>query len=198
MNKLFRILHALTALTAVIACVVLIFAKGGHPPGIVFVPFVLVYWVITHVILLVLKWFLAYMAKSEEDSNSQGWPPLLTLIAIISGLFLAFAMYGVFHDYVLRSYKIEIQDIVWAAMFFIAPALLLGGLVFGAATGSKYARWIAAGGPVAYLVYSIMHIINGTAKPSFFNIIIVFGLCIALSSYLIFSSRVKNFISSRK
>lgn len=194
---IFRILHALVALSAVIICAVLVLAKGGHPPGIVFVPFVIVYWVVTHLVLLGLKWFLTFMAKPKKDSTSQGWPPLLTLSAIIGGLILIFVIYGVFHDFVLRSYSIEFKDIIWALMFFIAPALLFGGLVFGAITGSKYARWVAAAGPIAYMGYSIMHIVNGTAKPSLFDIIIVFGLCIALSSYLLFSSRVQTFFSSR-
>ena len=189
---IFRILHALVALSAVIICAILILAKGGHPPGIVFVPFVLAYWVVTHLFLLGLKWFLSFMARPKKDSISQGWPPLLTLSAILSGCILIFVVYGVFHDYVLRSYSIDFKDIIWALMFFIAPALLFGGVIFGAITGSKYASWIAAAGPIAYIAYSIMQITNGASKPSLLNMIIVLGCCIALSSYLIFSSRVKE------
>lgn len=194
---IFRILHALVALSAIAISTVLVFATGGHPPGIVFIPLVIAYWVVTHLILLVLKWILTFMAKPKEGSASQGWPPLLTLSVIFAGLLLSFVIYGVFHDYVLRSYTLEFKDIIWAVMFFLAPALLCGGLVFGAITGSKYASRIAAAGPVAYMGYSIMQIVNGTAKPSLIDIIIVFGLGISLSSYLIFSPRVEAFFSSR-
>ena len=193
----FRILHLLVALCAVIVCVVLVLANEGHPPGIVFIPIVIVYWVITHIVLLGLKWFLTIMARLKKGSNSQGWPPILTLLSIIGGLILIYVIYGLFHDFVLRSYSTEFKDIIWVPMLFLAPALLFGGLVFGAITGAKYAHWIAAAGPIAFMGYSLFHIVNGTAKPSLLNVIIVFGICIALSSYLLFSSRVKAFFASR-
>lgn len=50
-QNLFRWLHGLWALPCIIASVWLAMATEGHPPGIIFVPFVLVVWGIGHLAL---------------------------------------------------------------------------------------------------------------------------------------------------
>lgn len=198
----FRVLHILVAITAVIACVILAFATGGHPPGIVFIPFVLVYWLVAHLFLFGLKRALVYMAKPKENKAALGWPPLLTLMAIGSGFILLPLIYGLFHDFVMRSKWTELNNWMWAIMIFTPPTCVFGGIVYGAITGSKFARWIAAIGPISYVSYIFINlakeiITKGYTRESWISVIIVVGLCVAMTIYLLLSSSVKEFFASR-
>lgn len=199
---IFRTLHVFVALIAVIACVFLAFAKG-HPPGLVFVPFVLVFWLIAHLILFGLKRFLAYMANPKERTMAQGWPPLVTLMAIGSGLVLLQLIYGLLHDFVMRSKWTELNNWMWAIMIFTPPTCVFGGIIYGAITGSKFARWIAAAGPVSYIGYISVRLVReittkGYTRESWLPVIFVVGFCIAMTSYLLASSSVREFFASRR
>lgn len=203
LDKTIRILHILVASSAVIACVVLAFATEGHPPGIVFIPFVVAYWVIAHLLLIGIKWLLAYMAKPKQHATMSGWPPLLTLLMLGSGLILLPMIYGLFHDMVIRGKWPELSSWLWALVIFMPPASLLGGIVFGAMTGSKYARWIAATGPLAYVGYIVYRLAKeiaakGFTNESWFNVIVVVGVCVATVWYLLSSENVKAFFASRQ
>jgi len=199
----FRILHIVIAVVATIICIVLAFATGGHPPGIVFIPFVLAYWIISHLVLFGLKLLLGYMETHGKSSISHGWPPLLTLLAVGSGLALLPLLYGLFHDLVLRSKWTELNNVMWAIMIFIPPTCLFGGIVYGATTGSRFARWIAALGPISFIGYIFVQLgteimTKGYTRESWINVVIVVGICATISSYLVSSSIVKEFFASRK
>lgn len=91
MNRiLFRVLHCATFLLGLSVCVVLFHARGGHPPGIVFLPFAAAAWVFLHIFLGVIQKLgsmgvdRAYAAGMEPEP----WP--LALILVVVGCCMIF------------------------------------------------------------------------------------------------------------
>lgn len=86
-KTVFRALHILWAIVAMSVIAILAMSSKGHPPGIVFVPVVLVIWITGHVFL----WLSHLLVKRGQThaENEEGaldkWPLALALIALIFG-----------------------------------------------------------------------------------------------------------------
>lgn len=82
MNKtIFYILHGIVLCLGVIACAVLFYARGGHPPGIIFLPFAAVAWIFLHLFLAGIH-KLGAMGANRAIALGQepaSWPPVLIL-----------------------------------------------------------------------------------------------------------------------
>lgn len=95
-NSVFRWLQFAWAIIGVGVCFSLAMLKGGHPPGLVFVPFAAAIWVVGHVFLwLVHK--LAIRRKCLSGSNNidrAQWPVMLPILVILSGIILIIGTLG--------------------------------------------------------------------------------------------------------
>lgn len=83
-RTLFRALHVLWALPCVAVSVLLVLSKGGHPPGIVFVPLVLLAWGLGHLLL----WGTHWLARKglAKRGPSATWPVAVVLALVGSGV----------------------------------------------------------------------------------------------------------------
>ncbi len=96
LNNVSRWLHIVWAIIGASICVLLATLRGGHPPGLVFVPIVAAIWVVGHVMLW-LSHNLVVRGKylsDNRDSVRGKWPVVLTILVILCGIILVFGVFG--------------------------------------------------------------------------------------------------------
>ena len=81
----FRILHAAWALAGTAASIVIVFAGGGHPPPIVFLPVVLALWGTGHVVFLG-AYGLARRGEQAAAPAARSWPAPVLIAVVGAGL----------------------------------------------------------------------------------------------------------------
>ena len=95
-KSVFRWLHVVWAIFAASMCVLLATLKGGHPPGLVFVPVAAAIWVVGH-ILLWLSHKLAnrgnYLSDNRNIARGKS-PVMLTTLVILCGIVFFFGIFG--------------------------------------------------------------------------------------------------------
>ena len=95
-KSVFRWLQVAWAIIGAGICILLATLKGGHPPGLVFVPIAAAIWVVGHV-LLWLSHKLAIRGKylSDNKNIAKGkWPVMLSILVILSGIIFIFGILG--------------------------------------------------------------------------------------------------------
>lgn len=87
-KKLFLALHGVVICLGIYACVVLFNARGGHPPGIIFLPVAAVAWIFLHIFLGGMQ-KLASMGENrayDRGRDLERWPSVLILVVIASSI----------------------------------------------------------------------------------------------------------------
>lgn len=81
-RKLFLILHGILICIGVYACAVLFNARGGHPPGIIFLPLAAGIWIFLHIFLGVIQKLGSMGVQRVYDAGLEPgpWPPALILV----------------------------------------------------------------------------------------------------------------------
>ncbi len=90
----FRWIQIVWAIIGAYICILLARLKGGHPPGLVFVPIAAAIWLVGHV-LIWLSHKLAIRGKFLADNkNIAGgeWPLMLIVLVILCGIVLIFGI----------------------------------------------------------------------------------------------------------
>lgn len=86
--------HLVWAVISLVACAVLIFSGGGHPPPIVFLPVVVAVWMAGHGAL----WGIAKLAGKGtarahgEKVEADGWPLALKFVILVTGVAAGFGV----------------------------------------------------------------------------------------------------------
>lgn len=88
MTVVFRVLHVLWAMPCVVVGIGLATAKGGHPPGIIFVPLVLAAWIVGHLSLGLTQWLLGrgLRAHGFNRASEASWPPAILVCLVSCGI----------------------------------------------------------------------------------------------------------------
>jgi hypothetical protein len=92
---IFRSLHIVLVIIGTSVVVILASATKGHPPGIVFAPIAIGFWVIGHVLL----WISHKLAKKGEastessDHGSGKWPLTILILSFVLGGFFVFGLF---------------------------------------------------------------------------------------------------------
>ena len=84
-----RVAHAAWAVIAIIVSLFIIFAKqSGDPPMIIFVPLVLIIWVVGHFVIWAVHWLAARGRRIVRESGGEHkqWPIALKLALIGTGV----------------------------------------------------------------------------------------------------------------
>ncbi len=91
----FRWLHIVWAIAGISVCYLITTLKGGHPPGLVFIPIAAAIWVTGHV-LLWLSYKLAirskYFANNKKVTGGK-WPLLLVFFTVFLGIVFIIAIF---------------------------------------------------------------------------------------------------------
>ncbi len=78
------VLHSITALFGIAACIILYdVSPGSHPPAIIFLPIAIVIWIVLHIILGVIQWLEAIGSKRRKDGGSSALWPILLIVAVV-------------------------------------------------------------------------------------------------------------------
>jgi hypothetical protein len=89
-------LHTLIAIIGLVVCAVLLMARSGHPPGIVFLPYALVAWLMIHIFLGFIQVLASqgnkYTFKQGKELSS--WPVALVIVVAGCGIFFLYSLGG--------------------------------------------------------------------------------------------------------
>ena len=197
LKNVFRGLHIVLALIGAGLCVLLVMSKGGHPPGIVLVPIVLVIWLAGHA-LLWLSRRLSIRGKYLADSRSSAggkWPVVLILLALISGIVFIFGLFVIVWQVFIEND--QLRELVLPLVFWTPISLCF----FGFLLRKSWSRILAGGGFIVVaavlakqMVESLMrsHQHSGT---EWVIAIIVSIVLVLFGLYILRSSRIKAFYS---
>ena len=97
MKNVFRWLHGVWAIIGASICILLAAAKGGHPPGLVFVPIAAVIWLAGH-LLLWMSHRLAIRGKSLAESRNTAsgrWPLAIIFLVLVFGVIFILGLFGI-------------------------------------------------------------------------------------------------------
>ena len=96
LNSVSRWLHIVWAVIGASICILLATLKGGHPPGLVFVPIAAAIWVVGHVMLWLSHKLIVrgkYLSDSRNTARGK-WPVVLTILVVLCGTILVFGIVG--------------------------------------------------------------------------------------------------------
>jgi putative Ca2+/H+ antiporter (TMEM165/GDT1 family) len=194
LKPVYRWLHILLGIIGSAASVLLATAKG-HPPGLVFVPIVLVIWFTGHGLLwlsrkLAVKGQLAASNHSVGDSK---WPILLILLVCLFGTVFIFGAFGLAWQVFSGSRSGIGQNSM------IAIWLTTSLCFFGILLRQDWSRILAGSGFIvlaAIMLYEmIASFMRGYRNSSaeWATVVILFILLVLLGQHILRSSRIKDF-----
>jgi hypothetical protein len=138
---LFRILHIVWALLGVIACVILVTSKGGHPPGIILLPIALIFWVVGHILLWIISKLFARGKKSEvrTETDVKKWPLFLIILAVLLGGVFIFGFMAIILFMVLENDWLSGMPAILA--LWLPPSLCFIGILLHKSWSRLLAGW---------------------------------------------------------
>ncbi len=197
LKNVFRWLHIVWAIIGASICILLATAKGGHPPGLVFVPIAAAIWLTGHVLLWV-SHKLAIRGKYLADSRniaSGKWPLTITLLVFVSGIVFIFGLFGIVWQVLSEREwlrKLPIPLAIWI------PSSLC---FFGILLRQDWSRILAGSGFIVVAVILLYEMIASSMRgyrnstTEWVIVIAIFGLLILFGQYILRSSSIKAFYS---
>jgi len=197
LKNVFRWLHIVWAVIGAGLCILLATSKGGHPPGLVLVPVVIVIWLAGHALLWVSR-KLAIRGKYLADTrNSAGgkWPVVLILLVLISGVIFIFGLFGIAWQVLFEHDRL--RELVVPLAFWIPVSLCF----FGILLRQNWSRILAGGGLIFIAVVLVKEMVESLMRGyrnsnSEWAMAIVISIVLVLfGQYILRSSRIKAFYS---
>ena len=192
---LFRILHIVWAILGVIACVIFITSKGGHPPAIVLLPIALIFWVVGHVLLWIISKLFARGKKSEVRTKSdvKKWPLFLIILAVFLGGVFIFGSMAIILLMVLENDWLSDMPAILA--LWLPPSLCFIGILLHKSWSRVLAGWGFIGVAMIILYQLVESALrNSTASVTEWVIaiaILIFTLLIG--QHILRSPKIKTF-----
>jgi hypothetical protein len=198
-RKRWRLMHIIWAVLAGSICVVLVFARGGHPPPIVLLPVVLAVWAAVHLALWASRLLLS--RGNDRAAAAQGevrsWPPGLLLLAVATAVATLVGLLQLVVSIMLGRLW-PFAGLLWSGMAAVwaAHALCLAGLLLR----RHWARWTAAllciGWALALAAQVLEPALLGYPEPLALALAGGVVICLGLAAYwLLHSSRVATFLA---
>jgi hypothetical protein len=151
------VLHSITALFGIVACILLYDASpGSHPPAIVFLPIAIVIWIALHIILGVIQWLEAIYSKRRKGGGSSAPWPILLIAAVI--LYLPGMIKAL--GYLLSAFSLPMW---WTVNHTITACILLFKLTVLVSIFLRlsWGRFLAGGGFILMGVFSLIIYFSG-------------------------------------
>jgi hypothetical protein len=138
---LFRILHIVWAILGVVACVILVTSKGGHPPGIILLPIAFIFWVVGHLLLWVISKLFARGNKLElrTEADVKKWPSSLIILAVFFGGVFIFGSMAIILLIVLENDWLSDMPAILA--LWLPPSLCFIGILLHKSWSRVLAGW---------------------------------------------------------
>jgi hypothetical protein len=146
---LFRILHIVWAILGVIASAILVTSKGGHPPAIILLPVVLIFWVVGHLLLWIISKLFARGKKLEvnietdteikAETDVKKWPLSLIILAVFLGGVFVFGAMAIILHMVLENDRLRKMPVLLA--LWLPPSLCFIGILLQKSWSRVFVGW---------------------------------------------------------
>ncbi len=197
MKNVFRWLHGFWAVVGAGSCILLALAKGGHPPGLVFVPVAAAIWLAGH-LLLWASHKLAIRGKNLAESKniaSGKWPVTIVVLVLVFGTIFIFGLFGIIWQ--VLSERNWLRELAIPLLYWIPASLCF----FGILLRQDWARVLAGSGfmlVAAILLFemaasAVRGYRNSTIE--WLMVIAIFILLVLFGLYILSSSKIKAFYS---
>jgi hypothetical protein len=195
MKNLFRWIHAVWAIIGASSCILLAAAKGGHPPGLVFVPVAAAIWLAGHLLLWASHKLAIRGKKLAESKNisSGRWPVTIILLTIVCGAIFIFGLFGI--AWQVLSERNWLHELAIPLLYWIPASLCF----FGILLRQDWSRVLAGSGfmvVAAILLYEMVASAMRGYRNSTIEWLIVIALFISLvllGLYVLRSPKIKAF-----
>ena len=136
-----RVLHAAWGALGVASSAVLVFAGGGHPPLIIFLPVVVAVWIAGHLALVGAGWVARRGAAAVVGSDAGKWSVPLRIAVVACGLASLVGLIQLVVSALLREPYPFRGGLWWmtTVIWVLHGACLVGLLLL-----RPWARWFAA------------------------------------------------------
>ena len=197
LKNVFRWLHIVWAIVGASICILLATAKGGHPPGLVFVPIAAVIWLAGHIVLWVSR-KLAIRGKNIADAmNGTGgkWPLILIPLVIIFGVVFVFGLFWIIWQV---SFERDWQRELTVPLAFWIPSSLC---FFGILLRQYWSRILIGSGFIVIGVILLYEMIASfmrgyrNSNTEWMMVIALFVILVLFGSYILRSPSIKAFLS---
>ncbi len=157
---LFRILHIVWAILGLVASAILVTSKGGHPPAIILLPVVLIFWVVGHLFLWIISKLFARGKKLEvrKETDVKKWPLSLIILALFFGGIFVFGAMAIILHMVLENDRLRKLPLMLA--LWLPPSLCFIGILLQKPWSRIFAGWGFIALAMLYLyqiIGSVMH-----------------------------------------
>jgi len=192
---LFRILHIIWAILCVVACVILVTSKGGHPPGIILLPIAIIFWVVGHVLLWIISKLFARGKKLEvrTETDEKKWPLSLIILAVFLGGVFIFGFMAIILFMVLENDWLSGMPVILA--LWLPPSLCFLGILLHQSWSRVLAGWGFIAVAMIILYQLVEHTLrNNTASVTEWVIAIaILILNLLIGQHILRSPKIKAF-----
>ena len=195
MKNVFRWMHGVWAIIGAGSCILLAAAKGGHPPGLVFVPVVAVIWLAGH-LLLWMSHRLAIRGKSLAESRniaSGKWPLTIIFLVLVFGVIFIFGLFGIIWQVLFE--RDSLHDLAIPLFYWIPSSICF----FGILLRQDWSR-ILAGSGFMLVAAILLFEMAASAMRAYRNsitewlmVIAIFILLVLFGQYVLRSKKIKAF-----
>ncbi|MBT8113191.1 MAG: hypothetical protein KJO47_05885 [Gammaproteobacteria bacterium] len=197
LKNVFRWMHIIWAVIGAGICILLATAKGGHPPGLVFVPIAAVIWLAGHVLLWVSR-KLAIRGKYLADTRSregEKWPLIIISLVIIFGVVFIFGLFWIIWQ--VSFERDWLRELPIPLAFWIPSSLCF----FGILLRQYWSRILIASGFIVVGVILLYEMIASfmrgyrNSDDEWVMVIALFIILVLFGSYILRSPSIKAFLS---
>jgi len=197
LKNIFRGLHIVWAILGVSICILLATAKGGHPPGLVFVPVAAVIWLTGHVLLWASRKLAIRGRRLAENRNIAAgkWPLPIILLTLFFGFVFFFGVLGIAWQVFIE--RDGLRGLAVPLAYWVPSSLCF----FGILLRQDWSRILAGSGFMVVAVILLYEMIasftrgyrNSTTE--WVMVIVIFILLTLFGYYILRSSSIKAFYS---
>ena len=197
MKNVFRWIHAVWALIGASSCILLAAAKGGHPPGLVFIPIAAAIWLAGHLLLWV-SHKLAIQGKNLAESKniaSGKWPVTIILLAIVCGAIFIFGLFGIIWQLLFE--RDWLRELAIPLLYWIPASVCF----FGILLRRDWSRILAGSGFMLVAVILLFEMAASSMRgyrnstTEWLMVVVIFFLLVLFGLYVLRSPKIKAFYS---
>ncbi len=196
-KNVFRWMHGVWAIIGAGSCIFLATAKGGHPPGLVFVPVAAVIWLAGHSLLWVSHKLAIRGRRLAESRNiaSGKWPLAIIFLVLVFGVIFIFGLFGIIWQVIFE--RDALLELVIPVSYWIPSSICF----FGILLRQDWSR-ILAGSGFLLLAAILLFEMVASAMRAYRNsitewamVIVIFILLVLFGQYVLRSEKIKAFYS---
>ena len=185
--------------SVLLACVILVTSKGGHPPAIILLPIALIFWVVGHVLLWIISKLLARSKKLEVHTKGdvKKWPLSLIILSVFFGGVFVFGSMAIILLIVLENEWLSDMPAILA--LWLPPSVCFIGILLHKSWSRVLAGWGFIG--VAMIIlYQLVESVLRNSAASVTEWVIAIAILIftlLIGQHILCSPKIKAFYAEQ-